>query len=144
MIMSLQTIVVYMKFSKVVHHQQLRRHAFLCVWNFACRVHIIIRIQMKCETYGILKSFSNLRVLYCTQNFFKYIKLDQNTPSIFRVLQDSGIMIVFKWFFLFKRFSIKFCILKPNRCFSIGWVSPLKTGPQSKKGVRKKMIPKLK
>ena len=93
---------------------------------------------MKCETYGIFKSFSNLRVLYCTQNFFKYIKLDQNTPSIFRVLQDSGIMIVFKWFFLFKRFSITFCILKPNRFFSIGWVSPLKAGPQSKKGVRKK------
>ena len=39
---------------------------------------------------------------------------------------------------MFKRFSIKFCIWKSNMFFSIGCVSPLKTGPQSKKGVRKK------
>ena len=51
---------------------------------------------MKCETYGIFESFFNLRVLYCTQNSFKYSKLDQNTPSIFKVLQSSGIMIAFK------------------------------------------------
>ena len=51
---------------------------------------------MKCEKYGIFESFFNLRVLYCAQNSFKYSKLDQNTPSIFRVLQVSGIMIAFK------------------------------------------------
>ena len=57
---------------------------------------------MECETYGIFKSFFNLRVLYCTLNLFKYFKLDQNTPSIFKVLQASGIMIVFKYFFVQK------------------------------------------
>ena len=39
---------------------------------------------------------------------------------------------------MFKRFSIKFCISKSNSFFSIGWVSLLKTGPQSKKEVWKK------
>ena len=39
---------------------------------------------------------------------------------------------------MFKRFSIKFCISKSNNFFSIGWVSLLKTGPQSKKEVWKK------
>ena len=51
---------------------------------------------MKCETYGIFKSFFNLRVYYCTSNLFKYFKLGQNTPSIFKAQQASGIMIVFK------------------------------------------------
>ena len=54
---------------------------------------------MKCKTYGIFKSFFNLRVLHCTPNLFKYFKLGQNAPSIFRVQQASGIMIVFKYFF---------------------------------------------
>ena len=40
--------------------------------------------------------------------------------------------------FSFKRFSIKFCIWKYNRFFSVGWVSPIKTVPQSKKGYQKK------
>ena len=40
---------------------------------------------------------------------------------------------------MFKRFSIKFCIWKSNRFFSIGWLSPLKTGAQSKKGVKKEI-----
>ena len=57
---------------------------------------------MKCETYGILNSYFNLRVLYCTQNLFKYFKLGHNTPSILSVLQASGIMIVFKYFFCSK------------------------------------------
>ena len=40
---------------------------------------------------------------------------------------------------MFKRFSIRFCIGNLiYRFFSIAWVSPLKTGPQSKKGVWKK------
>ena len=51
---------------------------------------------MKCKTYGTLKYFLNLRVLYCTPDLFKYFKLGQNEPSIFRVQQASGIMIVFK------------------------------------------------
>ena len=38
--------------------------------DFACRVHKIISRQLKCETYGIFKSFCNLRVLYCTPNLF--------------------------------------------------------------------------
>ena len=77
--------------------------------------------------------FFNLRVLYCTLNLFKYFKLGQNAPSIFRVKQAPGIMTFFKYFF-FKRFSIKFCIWKSNRFLSITWASPLKTGPKSKKG----------
>ena len=81
--------------------------------------------------------FFNLRVLYCTPNLFKYFKLGQNAPSIFRVQQASGIMIVFKKFF-FKKFNIKFCIWKSNRSFSIGWASRLKTGPKSKKGYESK------
>ena len=110
---------------------------FFCVWNFAWRVHITIRRQMKCETYGIFKSFFNLRVLYCTQNLFKYFKLDQNTPSIFRVLQASGIMIVFKHFFV-QRFSIKVCSWKSNRfLFYCLGVTP-KNWPTVKKDVRKK------
>ena len=55
---------------------------------------------MKCKTYGILKSFSNLRVLYCTQNLFKYFKLGQNAPRIFRVQKASGIMILFLFYWL--------------------------------------------
>ena len=51
---------------------------------------------MKCETYGIFKSFFNLRVLYCTEKLLKYFKLDQNTPSIFRVYQAFGITIICK------------------------------------------------
>ena len=43
--------------------------------------------------------FFNLRVLYCNPNLFKYFKLGQNAPSIFRVKQASGIMIIFKYFF---------------------------------------------
>ena len=88
---------------------------------------------MKCKTYGIFKYFFNLRVLYCTPNLFKYFKLDQNAPSIFRVQQASGIMIVFKYFF-FKRFSIKFCIWKSNRFFFYWLGVTLKSGPKVKKG----------
>ena len=51
---------------------------------------------MKCKTYGIFKSFFNLRVPYCTPNLFKDFKLGQNAPSIFTVQEASGIMIVFK------------------------------------------------
>ena len=40
--------------------------------------------------------FFNLRVLYCTPNLFKYFKLGQNAPSIFRGQQSSRMMIVFK------------------------------------------------
>ena len=85
-------------FYQEVQQQQLFKHAFFFFffWNFSCRVHIMISRQMKCETYRIFKSVFNLRVLDYTQNLFKYFKLDQNTLSIFRVLQASWIMIVFK------------------------------------------------
>ena len=84
--MSLQTVVVYMKFPKevpivglrqmaglghftqILHRQHHGRHVFF--WNFVCKVHKIISRQLKCETYGIFKSFFNLRVLYCTPNLF--------------------------------------------------------------------------
>ena len=96
-----------------------------------------MRRQMKCETNGIFSSFFNLRVLYCTQNLFKYFKLDQNTPSIFRVLQASGIMIVFKHFFV-QRFSIKVCSWKSNRFLFYCLGVTLKNWPTVKKDVRKK------
>ena len=90
--------------------------------------------QMKCKTYGISKSFFfNLRVFYCTPNLFKFFKLGQNAPSICRVQQASGIMIVFKYFF-FKRFSIKFCIWKSNRFFFYWLDITHKNGPKVKKG----------
>ena len=80
--------------------------------------------------------FFNLRILCCTQNLFKYFKLDQNTPSIFRVLQASGIMIVFKHFFV-QKFSIKICSWKSDR-FLFYWlgVTP-KNWPTVKKSCKK-------
>ena len=42
-------------FTPILQHQELCRHAFF--WNFACRVYVRISRQMKCKTYGILKSF---------------------------------------------------------------------------------------
>ena len=92
---------------------------------------------MKCEKYGIFKSFFNLRVLYCTQNLFKYFKLDQKTPSIFRVLQASGIMIVFKYFFCSKDSALSFAF--GNVTGFVYWlgVTP-KNWPTVKNGVIKK------
>ena len=43
-------------------HQYCRHVHF---FNFACRVHLIVIRQMKCETYGIFKSFFNSRIFYC-------------------------------------------------------------------------------
>ena len=92
-------------------------------WNLACGLHVIISRQIKCKTFVIFKSFQ--RVLYCIPNLFKYFKLGQNTSLIFRVQQASEIMIVLKRFFP-NRFSIKFCIRKSNRFYSLHWASPLK------------------
>ena len=143
--MPLQTIVVYMKllketpivvgwaignFTPISHQQQLRRHAVFL--NFACRLHVIISRQVKCKTFVTFKSLQ--RVLYCTPNLFKYFKLGQNTPSIFRVSQASEIMIVCKYIFFFKRLSVKFYIWKSNRLFSIHWASPLEIAQCQNRG----------
>ena len=45
-------------------------YIFLKNFDFACRVHVTISRQMKCETYGIFKSFFNLKVLCGTPNLF--------------------------------------------------------------------------
>ena len=117
--MSLQTIVVYITFPNEV----------LVIW-----LNVIIIRQMKCKTFVIFKSFQ--RVLYCTPNFFKYFKLDRNTPSIFRVQQASEKTIAFRYFY-FNRFSIKLYIWKSNRFFfsSLG-ITP-KNGPKSEQEVLK-------
>ena len=81
--MSLQKLVVYMKFPKEVtavgsngtfypnfaFQQQSQACSFFK--KIACRVHIIINRQMKCETWNF-QSFFNLRVLllYSKPNLF--------------------------------------------------------------------------
>ena len=118
-------------FTRISDQQQLCRQPFF--FNLACGLHVTSR-QMKCKMFVFFKFFQ--RVLYCAPNLFKYFKLGQNT-SIFRVQQASEIMTVFKHFFP-KRFSIKFCILKSNRFFSLHWASnqkwsKVKTGYESEK-----------
>ena len=88
MSLSLEIMVVYMKFPKVkrgpcicfwgkwvvlrqfriLHLQQT--YIFLKNFDFTHRVHVTISRQMKCETYGIFKSFFNLKVLCGTPNLF--------------------------------------------------------------------------
>ena len=65
-------------FTPILHHHQLRSHAYF-FFNFACSVPIIISKQMKCEIYGIFKSFFNLRVLPLL--FPKFVQIFQIGPK---------------------------------------------------------------
>ena len=120
---SLQPIVVYMKFPKESLLWIGENGPFYP--NFAPAAALLACMFLKFCIQGSYnkKQTNEMRniwnFLYCTPNLFKLSRLGQNAPSIFRVQQASGKMIVFKYIF-FIRFNIKLCIWKSNRLFSIG------------------------
>ena len=139
---SLQTKVVYMKFpnesllllvgamghfTPISHQQQLCRQTFFlksCMW-VTCNNKQTNEMQNICN----FQIFSKSPLLYP-----KFVQIFQIGPKhIIDFQQASEIMIVFKHFFP-KRFSIKFCIWKSSRFFSLHLASPLKMA-QGQNGV---------
>ena len=64
---------------------------------------------------------------------FKFSQIGPKRTTNFQGLASFWNKDCFLIFFFLKRCSIKFCIWKSNRFFSIGWVSPPKNGPKVKK-----------
>ena len=85
-------------FVPILHQQQLCRHTFFlkfCIQGTYNNKQTN-EIQNICN-FQIF--FFYVRIHYCTRNLFKCFKVGQNAPSLFRVQQACGIMIVFKCFF---------------------------------------------
>ena len=106
------------------------KHFFLksCVW-VTCNNKQTNEMQNICN----FQIFSKSPLLYP-----KFVQIFQIGPKhIIDFQQASEIMIVFKHFFP-KRFSIKFCIWKSNRFFSLHWASPLKMAQSQNRSMKVK------